>query len=106
VRWLVLLLVLANVGFFALAEGWLAPALVLSTAQQREPGRLAAQVAPERVRIVAAGAVAASAAAALVPAQPATASAAEDPPRAPAAGAATATGAAAEPAAAASAALR
>jgi hypothetical protein len=104
VRWLVLLLLLANVGFFALAEGWLAPALVLSTAQQREPGRLAAQVAPERVRVVAAGAAAASAAAALVPAEPASASAADDPARARAVGAAT--GAATDPAAAASAALR
>ncbi|MBN8510360.1 MAG: sporulation protein, partial [Burkholderiales bacterium] len=70
-RWLVLLLLLANLGFFALAEGWLAPLLVLSTTQQREPQRMAAQVAPERVRIVAAGAAAASAAAALGPAQPA-----------------------------------
>jgi hypothetical protein len=103
-RWLVLLLLLANVGFFALAEGWLAPALVLSTAQQREPGRLAAQVAPERVRIVAAGPAAASAAAALVPAEPASASAADDPPGARAAGAST--GAAADLAAAASAAIR
>jgi hypothetical protein len=95
VRWLVLLLMLANLGFLALAEGWLAPLLVLSTAQQREPGRLSAQVAPERVRIVAAGAAAASAAAALVPAAAPPASAADAPTRAAGAAGVTGAGAAA-----------
>jgi hypothetical protein len=59
-RALVILLLLANLGFFALAEGWLAPLLVLSTQQQREPQRLAAQVNPQAVRIVGAGASAAA----------------------------------------------
>lgn len=57
-RTLAALLLLANLLFLALAQGWLLPLAGLSTHQEREPQRLAAQVHPEIVRIVAAGAAA------------------------------------------------
>ncbi len=74
-RWLVLLLVLANLAFFALAQGWLAPLAVLSTSAQREPQRLAAQVQPQALRIVATGAATAAAASAATAAAAAAAAA-------------------------------
>ena len=83
-RWLVLLLVLANVAFFALAQGWLAPLAVLSTSAQREPQRLAAQVQPQALRIVATGAATAAAASAATAAAAAAATAAATPDAAPA----------------------
>ena len=55
---LVALLLLANLGFFALARGWLQPYVGLSTQHEREPQRLAAQVNPESVRVRAVGAAA------------------------------------------------
>jgi hypothetical protein len=57
-RMLVALLLLANLGFFALARGWLQPYVGLSTQHEREPQRLAAQVNPESVRVRAVGAAA------------------------------------------------
>lgn len=58
-RTLVGLLLLANLGFLALASGWLQPYIGLSTQHEREPQRLAAQVQPESVRVRAVGAAAA-----------------------------------------------
>ncbi|MFO1331338.1 MAG: hypothetical protein U1E95_02565 [Rubrivivax sp.] len=77
-RWLVLLLVLANLAFFALSQGWLAPLAVLSTSAQREPQRLAAQVQPQALRIVATGAATAAAASAATAAAAAAAAATSD----------------------------
>ena len=54
-RTLLALLLLANLGFFALARGWLQPYVGLSTQHEREPQRLAAQVNPESGRGRAAG---------------------------------------------------
>jgi hypothetical protein len=63
-RALVALLLLANLGFLALARGWLQPWVGLSTAHEREPQRLAAQIEPESVRVLDARAAAAALAAA------------------------------------------
>jgi len=57
-RVLVALLLLINLGFFALSRGWLLPHAGLSTQHEREPQRLAAQVNAESVRVRAAGAAA------------------------------------------------
>lgn len=62
-RALVALLLLANLGFLALAQGWLQPYVGLSTQHEREPQRLAAQIHPESVRVRAAGPAASAAAA-------------------------------------------
>jgi hypothetical protein len=62
-RTLVALLLLANLGFFALARGWLQPYLGLSTHHQREPHRLAGQLNADTVRVLAPTASASSAAA-------------------------------------------
>jgi hypothetical protein len=51
-RALVLLLVAANLLFFALARDGLAPFVTLSTAYEREPERLAQQIDPASLRIV------------------------------------------------------
>ncbi len=51
-RALLALLLLANLGFLALSQGWLAPWADLSTRQQREPERLAAQFNAESVRVL------------------------------------------------------
>jgi hypothetical protein len=51
-RVLLALLLLANLGFFALSQGWLAPYAALPAQAQREPQRLAAQVEPDRVRVL------------------------------------------------------
>ena len=58
-RALVALLVLANLGFFALARGWLEPYVGLSTLHEREPGRLQAQLNAPSVRVLDSKAVAA-----------------------------------------------
>jgi hypothetical protein len=63
-RALVALLLLANLGFFALAQGWLLPHVGLSTHHQREPQRLAGQLNADSVRVLAEGAAASAAAAA------------------------------------------
>jgi hypothetical protein len=69
-RMLVALLLLANLGFFALARGWLQPYVGLSTQHEREPQRLAAQVNPEAVRVSAVGAAASPPAASCIQAGP------------------------------------
>ena len=51
-RALVALLLLANLLFLALAQGWLQPAAGLWPQQEREPQRLAAQLHPEIVRVL------------------------------------------------------
>jgi hypothetical protein len=48
-RLLVVLLLLANAGFFAWTQGWLAPVLSQAPASGRDPQRLAQQVHPERL---------------------------------------------------------
>ena len=63
-RALLALLLLANLLFFGWAGGWLAPAFPAPGAGDREPGRLAAQVAPERVTVLAPAAASAALAAA------------------------------------------
>lgn len=62
-RALVALLVLANLLFFALAQGWLQPVAGLAGDHEREPQRLAGQLNADAVRIVATPAQAASEAA-------------------------------------------
>lgn len=65
-RALVLLLLLANAGFWAWREGWLGPLNAVIGARpegDREPGRLALQLHPERVQTVALAASAAASAA-------------------------------------------
>jgi hypothetical protein len=47
------LLIVCNLLFFVWARGWLEPALPAPLAGQREPQRLAAQVYPERVTVMA-----------------------------------------------------
>ncbi|MBI5718540.1 MAG: hypothetical protein HZC37_12730 [Burkholderiales bacterium] len=51
-RTLLLLLLLANGMVFAWAQGWLEPALQAPSLADREPGRLAAQVHAEAVRVL------------------------------------------------------
>jgi hypothetical protein len=69
-RMLVALLLLANLGFFVLARGWLQPYVGLSAQHEREPPRLAAQVDPESVRVRAVGAAASTPAASCIQAGP------------------------------------
>lgn len=52
-RALVALLLLANLGFLALSQGWLAPSISLGIADEREPQRLAAQIDPQSIQILA-----------------------------------------------------
>jgi hypothetical protein len=68
-RTLLALLLLANLGFFALSRGWLEPYVGLSAQHEREPQRLAAQLNAQSVRVLDAQA----ARAALAASQPATA---------------------------------
>lgn len=77
-RRLVLLVLLANAGFFAWTQGWLAPWLP-PPGERREPERLAQQLRPERIKVLSAGAASAVVAAASVAAARA-ASAGEEPP--------------------------
>jgi hypothetical protein len=56
-RALVALLLLANLAFLALAQGWLQPWVGLSTQRQREPQRMAAQIDPGAVRVLPASAL-------------------------------------------------
>ncbi len=69
-RTLVALLVLANLGFLALAQGWLQPYVGLSTQHEREPQRLAAQIDPHSVRVRAVGPAASAPAAGCLQAGP------------------------------------
>jgi hypothetical protein len=54
------LLLLANLVFFGWARGWFAPAWPAPGAAEREPARLAAQVAPERISLLAPAAASAA----------------------------------------------
>lgn len=86
-RAIVLVLLLANLGFYAWREGWLAPLHGLIGARpegDREPERLAQQIRPEAVRLIpgeAASTAARAPATAAAPA-PAVASEASAPPQA------------------------
>ena len=51
-RALVVLLLLANLAWLALARGWLQPWAGLSSAHEREPQRLTAQINADAVRVV------------------------------------------------------
>jgi hypothetical protein len=51
-RVVVLILLLANLGFYAWTQGWLDTALGVSSLGDREPQRLARQVSPQAVRIL------------------------------------------------------
>jgi hypothetical protein len=62
-RALLVLLLLANAGFYAWTQGWLAP-LLPPRADVREPERMAAQVRPELITVLSAGAANAALAAA------------------------------------------
>ena len=57
-RILVALLLVANLAFFALSRGWLEPWLSLSSDNEHEPQRLAAQVNPQQLRVLSAEAAA------------------------------------------------
>ena len=59
-RALLAALLLANLVFFGWARGWFAPTWPAPRASQHEPGRLAAQVAPERVTVLSAAAASAA----------------------------------------------
>ena len=74
-RRLALLLLLANLAFFAWTQGWLDAVLGVRAHGDREPERLERQVRPESIQILTPAAVRAAAAAASAPA-PVTASAA------------------------------
>ena len=50
-RTLFLLLVLANVGYFAWSQGWLA-GIGMAPARQTEPQRLSRQIQPEALNVV------------------------------------------------------
>lgn len=52
-RFLVLVLLLANLGFYSWTQGWLDPLVGVSPSGDREPERFARQVRPETVRILA-----------------------------------------------------
>lgn len=52
-RWVVALLLLANAGYFAWTQGYLAPlGLALREEREREPQRLQAQIKPETIRLL------------------------------------------------------
>ncbi len=69
-RTLVALLLLANLGFFALARGWLQPYVGLAAQLEREPQRLAAQLHADSVRVLTAAPAAAPIASACIQAGP------------------------------------
>ena len=54
-RLLVLLLVIANAAFYGWRQGWLDDVVGVRAQGDREPGRLALQVEPQRVRVLSAG---------------------------------------------------
>ena len=63
-RALLLLLLLANLAFFAWARGWLAPALLPPRHAEHEPERLTGQLRPEAVTVLSAQAASAAVSAA------------------------------------------
>jgi hypothetical protein len=52
IKWLALLLVLANVAFWGWTQGWGGPAWPPPEARQREPARLQQQVRPESITVL------------------------------------------------------
>lgn len=52
IKWLALLLVLANVAFWGWTQGWGGPAWPAPEARQREPERLQQQVRPESIVVL------------------------------------------------------
>jgi hypothetical protein len=52
IKWLALLLVLANVAFWGWTQGWGSPAWPPPEARQREPARLQQQVRPESITVL------------------------------------------------------
>jgi hypothetical protein len=52
VRTITLLLLAANLVFFAWAQGWLNPVLMAPMSSEREPDRLSAQVRPEAIKLL------------------------------------------------------
>lgn len=76
-RALLLVLLLANAGFYAWTQGWLAP-LLPPRSDAREPERLATQLRPELITVLSAGAASAAVAAASPASAPAPE--AEPPP--------------------------
>lgn len=96
IKWLALLLVLANVAFWGWTQGWGGPAWPPPEARQREPERLQQQVRPESIVVLSPKAASAAleqmAAVASVAASAASAAGVNPP-----AGSATATGAAPAP---------
>lgn len=67
-RALLALVLLANVLFFAWAQGWLEPAWMAPRQAEREPGRIGAQVRPEAITVLPATAASAAVAASRTPA--------------------------------------
>ncbi|HET9823433.1 MAG TPA: SPOR domain-containing protein [Burkholderiaceae bacterium] len=63
-RWLVVALVAANLGYWAWSAGWLNGPLGWGPAAQREPDRLAQQINPQALRVLGPGEAAAALAAA------------------------------------------
>lgn len=59
-RWIVLLLVVANLGFWGWSQGWLAGPFGLGPPAQREPHRTAQQLRPDVVRVLPAPAASAA----------------------------------------------
>lgn len=66
-RLLVLLLVIANAAFYGWRQGWLDDLVGVRAQGDREPGRLALQVEPQRVRVLSAGSPSTATAAAAAP---------------------------------------
>jgi hypothetical protein len=66
-RWVVALLLLANLGFYAWTQGWLDPVLGTSAVGDREPERLSRQVRPEAVTLLSRRAGASASAGAAAP---------------------------------------
>jgi hypothetical protein len=52
IKWLALVLVLANVAFWGWTQGWGGPAWPPPEARQREPARLQQQVRPESITVL------------------------------------------------------
>jgi hypothetical protein len=51
-RWSVLVLLLANLAFWAWSEGWFVAPLGMGPAVQREPARLTQQIQPDSIRVL------------------------------------------------------
>lgn len=82
-RWIVLVLVVANLGFWAWSQGWLAGPFGLGPTVQTEPHRTAQQLRPEVVRVLPLPAASAALTQAAVAANDATQQAAAEQASAP-----------------------